>query len=575
MNIDNRLLRGERKTDAGGTDEYTLWRTQYYEPAIAESGERKPQFRTQSLRWDVKPLYTREDLDAIGFEESADLPMPGVYPYTRETNPAGYRADLWAMTQVTGFGRAEDSAKRWDYMLNQGLDSIIIEFDLPTTNGYDSDNPLCRGEVGRAGMALDTLYDMEEALNFPLEKLKNITSVCNAPQPVNLAMLIKALEKRGADLDSIRLMMPNTILVEYTCVGRYIYPPKHGLRIACDVIEYCMKHHPNWLPLSVVGAQIYAARGNPVQEIAFSFAMARDYIDEILARGYSIDEVAPYVSFITGIDMDFFEAIGKIRAYRKVWARLMKETYGAQSEDSLKIKLMSSPGTMSMALQQPLNNIARLGIQMLACALGGGAHTINTPLYDEAHALPSEDAITIGANIHHIVAQETGVADTIDPLGGSYYVEYMTKKIEDAVFEELEKIEAMGGALGAIESGYFQTQLAEEQCAMNADLHSGERKFVGVNYRVREEKQRQIEIFRHDEEAEQRQIERLQQIKAERDNDAVARALEGVRQAARDGVNLVEPIIAAVEVYATHGEICDAMRDVFGEYDPNALTPTI
>ncbi|HCS27242.1 MAG TPA: methylmalonyl-CoA mutase [Spongiibacteraceae bacterium] len=552
-----------------------LWKTQYYEPAIADSGERKTSFKTQSLRWEIKPVYTQNDLDEIGFDPASDLGMPGTYPFTRETKPAGYRADLWAMTQVSGFGCAEDSAKRLEYMVNQGLDSIIIEYDLPTTNGYDSDNPLCRGEVGRAGMALDTLQDMEEALNFPLEKLKNITSVCNAPQPVNLAMLIKALQKKGKKLEDIRLMMPNTILVEYTCVGRYIYPPKHGLRLACDVIEYCMKHHPNWMPLNVVGAQIYAARGNPVQEIAYSFAMARAYIDELLARGHKIDDVAPMVSFITGIDMDFFEAIGKLRAYRKVWARLMKEMYGATADEALKLRLMSSPGTMSMALQQPLNNIARLGIEMLACAIGGGAHTINTPLYDEAHALPSEEAITIGANIHHIVAHESGVADTIDPLAGSYYVEYMTKRLEDAVFEEMAKIDAMGGALGAIEAGYFQSQLAEEQIAMNTDFHSGERKFVGVNYLVKEDEKREIEIFRHDEAAEQRQIERLSRVKAQRDNSAVEKVLEKVREAARGSTNMVEPMLEAVELYATHGELCDAMRDVFGEHDPNALTPTL
>ncbi|WP_372780517.1 methylmalonyl-CoA mutase family protein [Litorivivens sp.] len=567
--------RSTKKLEALESGSETLWRTQYYEPAIAEQGERKTRFQTQSLRWDIKPLYTQSDLDAIGFDPDKDLGLPGTYPYTRETRPAGYRGDLWAMTQVSGFGCAEDSAKRWEYMVNQGLDSIIVEYDLPTTNGYDSDNPLCRGEVGRAGMALDTLQDMEEALNFPLEKLKNLTSVCNAPQPVNLAMLIKALQRKGKKLEDIRLMMPNTILVEYTCVGRYIYPPKHGLRLACDVIEYCMTHHKNWMPLNIVGAQIYAARGNPVQEIAYSFAMARAYIDELLARGHDINEVAPMVSFITGIDMDFFEAIGKLRAYRKVWARLMKETYGATAEEALKLRLMSSPGTMSMALQQPLNNIARLGIEMLACALGGGAHTINTPLYDEAHALPSEDAITIGANIHHIVAQETGVADTIDPLAGSYYVEYMTKRMEDAVFEEMEKIEAMGGALGALEAGYFQSELAEEQIAMNSDFHSGERKFVGVNYLVKKDEKREIEIFRHDEEAEARQIERLNRIKAQRDNAAVERVLEKVREAARGNTNMVEPMLEAVELYATHGELCDAMRDVFGEYDPNALTPTL
>jgi len=549
------------------------WQRNVWQPAIARTPERKDEFLTQSMRWQIKPLYTPEDLDAIGFDYRADLGYPGEYPYTRESRPTGYRSNLWAMTQVTGFGTAEDSAKRWEYMLNQGLDALIIEYDLPTTNGYDSDHPLARGEVSRAGMALDSLRDMEDALNFPLDKLNNIMSVCNAPQPVNLAFLIAALEKKGKPLDSIRMMMPNAILIEYTCVGRYIFPPKHGLRIATDVIEYVIRNHPTWAPLSVVGAQLYAARANPVQEIAFSFAIAKTYIDALLERGFTIDEVAPYVRHITGIDTDFFEAIAKLRAYRKVWARLMKEHYGTQKESSLRLQLMSSPGTMDMTLQQPLNNIARLGIQMLACAAAGGAYTMNTPLHDEAHALPSEEAIAIGAAIHNIVAHESGVADTIDPLAGSYYVEYMTKRMADEVWEEIEKIDAMGGGLKAIEDGYFQRKLAEQQCMRNRAIESGERKLIGVNYLVKPQEKREIEIFKIDDATEQRQLERLRTIKAERNNDAVKAHLEKIRAACRDGSNLVPPILDAVKEYATLGEICGVMREEFGEHDPNALTP--
>jgi methylmalonyl-CoA mutase, N-terminal domain len=549
------------------------WQNNIWKPAVAQAPERQEQFLTQSMRWEVKPLYTPLDLEQIGFNYHADLGFPGEAPYTRETRPTGYRSNLWAMTQVTGFGTGEDSAKRWEYMLSQGLDSLIIEFDLPTTNGYDSDHPLARGEVCRAGMALDTLQDMEDALNFPLDKLNNIMSVCNAPQPINLAMLIAALEKKGKDLSSIRMMMPNAILIEYTCVGRYIFPPKHGLRIATDVIEYVIRNHPTWAPLSVVGAQIYAARGNPVQEIAFSFTIAKAYIDALLERGFTIDEVAPYVRHITGIDTDFFEAIAKIRAYRKVWGRLMKEHYGATSEASTRLQLMSSPGTMDMTLQQPLNNIARLGIQMLACAMAGGAYTINTPLHDEAHALPSEEAIAIGASIHNIVAHESGVANTIDPLAGSYFVEFLTKRMEDEVWEEIEKIDAMGGALVAIETGYFQRKLAEQQCMRNRALETGERKLVGVNYLAKADKKREIEIFKLDDASEKRQLERLRVVREQRDGAAVKVHLEQVRAACRDGSNLVPPILEAVKAYATLGEICDVMRNEFGEHDPNALTP--
>jgi methylmalonyl-CoA mutase N-terminal domain/subunit len=536
--------------------------------ALAARGERKAQFTTQAMHWPVERLATPADLDAIGFDYSRDLAFPGEYPYTRGTDPNGYRSQLWTMAQVTGFGTGGDWAKRGRYMLERGLSGLIIEYDLPTTNGYDSDHPLAAGEVGRAGTAIDTLADMEAALDLPFEKLKHLTSVCNGPQPVNLAMILAALERRGVDPRGFTLQMPNMILIEYTCVGRYIFPPEHGLRLSTDVIEYTIRNHPSWIPISVVSAQLYAARANPVQELAFGFSIAMEYLNAVLKRGFTIDEVAPYFSFITGIDMDFLEAVGKLRAYRKLWARLMKERYGATAPESLRLRLMSSPGTMSMTLQQPLNNIARLAIQMLACALGGGATTMTSPLYDEAHALPSEEAIAVGAAIQQIVAHETGVADTIDPLGGSYAVELMTRRIEDAVLAEIAKIDAMGGALAAIERGYFQRELAREQVARNRALETGERVLVGQNLAVREEAKRAIEIFRLDEATERRQIERLREIKANRDASKVAETLEAVREAAQDGSNLVPPILEAVKVYATQGEICDVLREVFGTHAP-------
>ncbi|MBM4385156.1 MAG: methylmalonyl-CoA mutase [Deltaproteobacteria bacterium] len=535
-------------------------------------GERKPAFTTQAMHWPVDRLATPADLDAIGFDYARDLGFPGEYPFTRGTDANGYRSQLWTMAQVTGFGTGGDWAKRGRYMLERGLSGLIIEYDLPTTNGYDSDHPLAAGEVGRAGTAIDTLADMEAALDLPFEKLKHLTSVCNGPQPVNLALILAALERRGVDPRRFTLQMPNMILIEYTCVGRYIFPPEHGLRLSTDVIEYTIRNHPNWIPISVVSAQLYAARANPVQELAFGFSIAMEYLNAVLKRGFHVDEVAPYFSFITGIDMDFMEAVGKLRAYRKVWARIMKERYGAQKPESLRLKLMSSPGTMSMTLQQPLNNIARLAIQMLACALGGGATTMTSPLYDEAHALPSEDAIAVGAAIQHIVAHETGVADAVDLLGGSYAVELMTRKIEDAVMAEIAKIDAMGGALAAIQRGYFQKELAREQVERNRALETGERVLVGQNFAVREEAKRAIDIFRLDEETERRQIEKLHAVKAKRDASKVAETLEAVREAAIDGSNLVPPILEAVKVYATQGEICDALREVFGTYTPDTLT---
>jgi methylmalonyl-CoA mutase N-terminal domain/subunit len=560
------------KSDAQLGEARAAWQAETLDPALAQQGERLPRFETQALHWPVERLYTPQDLEAIGFDYLRDVGFPGQFPYTRGTEPNGYRSALWTMTQVTGFGTGEEWAKRARYMLDQGLSGLIIEYDLPTTNGYDSDHPLAAGEVGRAGTAIDTLADMEAALDFSFDGLRHLTSVCNGPQPINLAMIIAALEKKGVAPDSFTLQMPNAILIEYTCVGRYIFPPQHGLRIATDVIEYVIRNHPKWLPISVVSAQLYAARANPVQELAFSFAIALQYLDSVLARGLTVEQVAPYFSFITGIDMDFFEAVGKLRAYRKIWARLMKERYGAKTPEALKLKLMASPGTMSLTLQQPLNNIARLAIQMLACALGGGGQVMTTPLHDEAHALPSEEAIAVGAAIQQIVAHESGAADSVDPLAGSYRVEVMTRQIEDAVFAELEKIEKMGGALAAIQTGYFQRELAREQFERNRAIERGERKLVGVNLGARSDEKRSIEIFRLDDASEKRQIARLAQVKAQRDAGKVAEALDAVREAAEGGDNLVPPILEAVKLYATQGEICDVLREVFGTYTPDSLT---
>ena len=567
------------KSKASGTgsdetlgDEKARWERETLKPGVDRDGERLEAFATQSLKWPIQSLYTPLDLEQVGFDYLKDSGFPGEFPYTRGTEANGYRSHLWTMSQVSGFGTGADSAKRWRSMLEQGLNGIIIEYDLATTNGFDSDHPLAAGEVCRAGTAIDSLEDMEAALDLPFEKLEHLTSVCNAPQPVNLAMIIAALAKKGVDPASFTLLMPNAILIEYTCVGRYIFPPKAGLRIATDVIEYTMENHPNWVPIAIVSAQLYAARANVVQELAFSFSIAMEYLDSVLARGFEIDRVAPYFSFITGIDMDFFEAIAKLRAYRKIWARLMRERYGAESPESLRLRLMGSPGTMSLTLQQPLNNIARLGIQMLACVLGGGGQQMTTPLHDEAHALPSQEAVAVGASIQNIVAHETGAADTVDPLAGSYYVESMTKRLEQAVFAEIEKVDAMGGALAAIEGGYFQKELAKQQYQRQRDIEEGRRKLVGVNLLHRPDEKQSIETFRLDPDAEKRQIESLRRLRSRRDAKRVEECLAAVEAAARTDTNLVPPIQRAVEAYATQGEICDALRNVFGVYHPDSLT---
>jgi methylmalonyl-CoA mutase, N-terminal domain len=574
--VDTRLRDADTGAAAAPSDEVASaedrWRETTLAADIVARGLRRPEFHTQALRWPVKDLYTPNDLESIGFDYLRDVGFPGQAPYTRGTQANGNRSRLWTMAQVTGFGTGQDWARRARYMLDQGLQGLILEHDLPTTNGYDSDNPLVAGEVGRAGLAIDTLADIEAALDLPFDRLKYLMSVCNAPQPVNLAMILAALENKGVDPRGFTLHMVNGILIEYTCVGRYIYPPKHGLRIATDVIEYTIRNHPNWMPLSIISAQIYAARGNPVQELAFSMSIALAYMDAAIARGLDVDTLAPYFHFVTGVDMDFFEAICKLRAFRKTWARLIGERYGTTKPESLRLRVMSSPGTMSLTLQQPLNNISRLSIMALACALGGAGETMTTPLHDEAHALPAEEAIRVGAAIQHVVAHETGAADTVDPLAGSYYVEHLTRRIEDAVMAEIAKIDAMGGALAAIERGYFQRELGREQFERNRELESGARKLVGVNHLVVEEPRREIDIFRLDDATERGQIERLQALRAARDGAKVEAALAAVRAAAAGTDNLVPPILAAVRANATHGEICDAMRDVFGVHHPDSQT---
>lgn len=551
-------------------EEVARWQRETRQPHVAANPERREEFLTQALKWPINPLYTPADLEAMGFDYLEDVGFPGEYPYTRGTDPNGHRSRFWTMTQVTGFGSGSNWSKRARYMLDQGLSGLILEYDLATTNGYDSDDPMVEGEVGRAGMALDSLEDLEEAFDLPFDQLQYLMSVCNAPQPVNLAMIIAALEKKGVDPRDFVLHIVNGILIEYTCVGRYIYPPEHGLRLATDCIEYIINNHPNWAPISIIAAQLQPAKANPVQEIAFSLSIACAYIDATLARGFDIDTVAPYFHFVVNVDMDFFEGICKLRAFRKCWARLMRERYGATRPEALKIRMMTSPTTTALTLQQPLNNIGRLAIMATACALGGAGENMTTPLHDEAHSLPAEEAIRVGAALQHIVAHETGVAETIDPLAGSYYVESLTKQLESAAFEEMEKIFAMGGALKAIETGYFQRALGREQYERNRDIEEGRRKWVGVNHLTLAEEKREIDIFRLDDNMEAEQVAKVQNLRARRDQAQVDRALERVREAARDGSNMMESCLEAVKAYATHGEICYAMREVFGEYSSDS-----
>lgn len=529
--------------------------------------ERKREFSVGRSGWPVKPLYTPLDLEEIGFDYLKDSGFPGEYPYTRGLEPNGYRSKFWVMSQISGFGSSEDIAERWRFLLEQGMSGVLIEFDLPTQIGLDSDHPFASGEVGRVGVAIDTLDDMGRALDLPFEKIRQIYAITSSVSIVMLAMFIAALEKKGVSPD-FNLTLQNEILKEYACRGMYIFPPQPSVKLAVDVIEYCAKNYPNWSGYSICGVHYAQCRASVVQAAAFSISSALAHIDNALARGLRIDTVAPTMSCLSGFCENFFEHICSIRATRKVWARLMKEKYGAQEARSYQLRTLPSYGGGGVfpIRQQPLNNIARTALALLSNVLAGG-NQISTPLYDEGHAIPTEDTVRVGAAIHQIVANELGVADTVDPLAGSYYVEYLTKKIENGILEEIERVEKMGGAIAAVESRYFQRVLEESGYKYQKEIESGERLVVGVNVNRLKGERLEIELFDVDPAAEDRQIKRLNKVKEGRDFNQVSRTLARLKEAAQEKVNMVEPVIEAVKSYATIGEITGVLRDAYGQHE--------
>jgi len=468
------------------------------------------------------------------------------------------------MTQISGFGSGEDVNKRWRLLLEQGISGILMVFDLPTQLGLDSDHPLAKGEVARLGVAVDTLDDIERALDLPFEKINYLNAAnANAVAPIALAMVITTLEKRGISPGSFVFEMQNELLKEFVCRGCYIFPPQPSTRIATDVIEYCAKNYSNWVATSICAAHVAASGSTPAQEIAFPLSNTIAYLENLLRRGLNIDDIAPSINFLISAYTDFFEDIAKLRAARKVWARLMKERYGAKDPRSMMVKFVTATAGVALTAQQPLNNIARIAIQTLIAALSGVQY-LSTACYDEAVAIPSEDAVRVSAAINHIIADEVGGANTPDPMAGCYYLEYLTKQIEDEALKLIDKVDELGGAVKAIEQGYFQRELARAAYEVQKGVESGKIGIVGVNRLRAEEKP--IEIFRVDPEVEKRQIERLRQVKDGRDNSQVKETLRRIREVACGEDNLMPPIIEAVKAYATTGEISDTLREVFGEY---------
>jgi methylmalonyl-CoA mutase N-terminal domain/subunit len=532
------------------------------EARLAKTPERKEKFETSS-GMEVERVYLPEELTEEYMEK---VGLPGEYPYTRGVQPTMYRGRFWTMRQYAGFGSAEETNKRFKYLLEQGQTGLSCAFDLPTQIGYDSDDPMATGEVGKVGVAIDSLEDMEILLDgIPLDKVSTSMTI-NAPASVLLAMYIAVAEKQGVSSDKLSGTIQNDILKEYIARGTYIFPPKPSMRLITDIFAYCANHVPKWNTISISGYHIREAGATAVQEVAFTLADAIAYVEAALEAGLDIDDFAPQLSFFFNGHNNFFEEIAKFRAARRIWARLMKEKYGAKNPKSWQFRVHTQTGGSTLTAQQPDNNIIRVTVQALAAVLGG-TQSLHTNSRDEALALPTEESARIALRTQQIIAYETGVTDTVDPLAGSYYVESLTDQIEEQVLDYLKKIEDMGGAVSAVEQGYMQREIHEKAYEFQKKVESGEEVVVGVN-RFRIEGEKQPELLRVDPNLGKVQRAKLEKLRERRDNDKVKLALEALRNGAKGTENLMPLILDAVRVYATIGEICGVLREEFGEYRP-------
>ncbi len=530
---------------------------------LERSPERSEGFATSSAP--VSRLYT--PLDIAGFDYERDLGFPGQYPFTRGVQTTMYRARPWTMRQYAGFGTAEESNQKFRYLLSQGQTGLSVAFDLPSQLGYDSDDPMAVAEVGQVGVAIDSLYDMETLFqDIPLDQVSTSMTI-NAPAAVMLAMYIVAAEKRGISQAKLNGTVQNDVLKEYVARGTYIFPPGPSVRLAADIMAYCAKHIPQWNTISVSGYHIRDAGSTAAQEIGFTFANACAYIDAALERGLHIDEFAPRISWIFNTHNNFFEEVAKYRALRRLWARTLREKYGARDPRSMTLRTHTQTGGSTLVAQQPENNIVRAGIQALAAVLGG-VQSIALSCFDEALALPTDDAQRLALRTQQIIAHETGVADTIDPLGGSYFVEHLTNELERQAMEYMRAIHEIGGAVRAIETGWMQAQIAEASWNHQQRVDDRRSVVVGVNAHTEGGEQQRPAIFSVDKRLVEHQLARLKRHREERDPGAVETTLAALRDACCGPANLIPAIIDAVRAYATLGEICDSMRDVFGEYHP-------
>ena len=508
----------------------------------------------------VDILYTPEEdhdyLEKLGF--------PGEYPFTRGVYLNMYRGKLWTMRQFSGFGTAEDTNKRYKFLLERGQTGLSVAFHLPTIYGRDSDHPLSKGEVGKCGVAVDTLRDMEIIFDgIPLDKISTSMTI-NAPAAILLAMYIVVGEKQGVPSEILRGTIQNDILKEYIAQKSWIFPPEPSMRIITDIMEYCAKHVPKWNTISISGYHIREAGSTAVQELAFTLADGFAYVDAGIKAGLDVDIFAPRLSFFFNSHLDFFEEIAKYRAARRIWAREMRNKYGAKDPRSWLMRFHTQTAGCSLMAQQPENNIIRTAFEALAAVLGG-TQSLHTNSMDETYALPAEKAVKIALRTQQIIAYETGVANTIDPLGGSYYVEALTDKMEEKAYEYFDKIEAFGGVIPAIEKGFFQREIANAAYRYQKEIEEREKIIVGVNEFV-EEQEPEIEILKIEPEVEEQQIARLKEVRKERNTSKVKEALKNLRSAATNGDNLMPRFLECVRAYATIGEMIDTLREEFGEY---------
>ena len=537
------------------------WEEKYVKPLIEKAPERKKEFKTSS-GFIVDRLYTPDDVK-IDYENK--LGYPGAYPFTRGVYPTMYRGRVWTMRQYAGFGTAEETNKRYKYLLEQGQTGLSVAFDLPTQTGYDSDHPMATGEVGKVGVAISTLEDMQILFDgIPLDKVSTSMTI-NSTCAQILSMYIVVAESQGADRSKLRGTVQNDMLKEYIARGTYIFPPEPSLRLATDIIMFCAKEMPKWNSISISGYHMEEAGATPVQEVAFTLADGIEYVQRVIDRGMNVDEFAPRLSFFFASGNNLFEEIAKFRAARRLWAKIMKERFNAKKARSMMLRFHVQTAGCTLTAQQPENNIVRVTLQALAAVLGG-CQSLHTNSFDEAICLPTEKAVRIALRTQQIIAEESGVTDTVDPIGGSYYVEWLTDKIEEEAMRYIEKIDEMGGMVKAIENGFPQREIQRSAYEKQKAIDSGEIVVVGVNkYKIEEEIQ--MEILRVDEEVVRKQIERLRRFRENRDKKKVEEALSKLRKAAENpDENLMPYVIEAVKAKATLGEMTDTLREVFGEY---------